>query len=144
MLGFADSVSFVMTPNVQDYTDGIYHIRGLLTYSNQQLGLEYKLNSGAAAQVVVGAEPASAKTPEIIRHVFELEVLRDLQIKSNVFACKITAIANSLSTFEMVHGAKDEKLVLQVGRSERKNAKMLVSVVQADLSELKLGRLSGD
>ncbi|MEM8484051.1 MAG: hypothetical protein AAF564_00820 [Bacteroidota bacterium] len=144
MLGFADSVSFVMSPNMQDFTNGVYQIRGLLTYSNQKLGLEYKLNSNPGVQVVVGADSHSAKTSEIIRHVFELQLLRELTVKSNLFSCKITAFANSLTAFEKVHGARDEKLVLQVGRSERNNAKMLVSVVQADLSELKLGRLSGD
>ncbi len=143
MLGFADSVSFMITPNTQDYTNGVYQIRGLLTYSNQQLGLEYKLNS-QAAQLVIGADVAAAKASEIVRHVFELQALRELTVKSGLFSCKITAVANSLTTFEKVHGALDEKLVLQVTRSERNNAKMLVSVVQADLSELKLGRLSDE
>ena len=144
MLGFADSVSFSMTPNVQDYAAGVYTIKGLLSYSNQQVGLEYKLNSQGMMPVVVGTEAGPNKPPEIIKHVFELEALRELSIKANLFTCKIIAIANSLTVFEKVHGARDEKLILQVSRSERKSAKQLVSVVQADLSELKLGRLSGD
>ena len=148
MLGFADSVSFVMTPNTQNFTAGIYQIRGLLTYNQQQLGLEYKLNSNLGMPVVVTTESmaaASTSVPsEIKKHAFDLESLRDLVIKTNLFSCKIIVIANSLRTFENVHGAQDEKLVLQVSRSERKNASSLVSVVQADLSELKLGRMSGE
>ncbi len=144
MLGFADSVSFSMKPNVQDYGAGVYHIKGLLTYSKQQVGVEYKLNGHGVVPVVVGSDAEPVKPPEIIRHVFELEDLRELSMKANIFACKIIAIANSLSVFENVHGARDEKLILQINRSERKSAASLVSVVQADLSEMKLGRLSGD
>lgn len=147
MYGFADSVSFMIAPNVQDYSSGVYLINGLMTYNERKLGLEYKLNSNTAAHVpstLTSTVDKFADSKEIIRHSFELEGIRDFEIKSNLFGCKICLIANSLDFFENVHGALNEKLVLQIGRKERKNAQSFVSTIKADLSELKLNRLSGE
>ena len=144
MLGFADSVSFGIRPNVNDFTKGIYQIGGLVTYQEQKLGLEYKVNSNFGVVVVppVGTQVEDASG--IQRHSFPLEKLRDINIKSNLLNCKIELIANSLDLFEKVHGAVNEKVTLLIPRKERKNAESFVSILRADLSEFKLSRLSGD
>jgi len=147
MYGFADSVSFLIAPNVRDYSSGVYQISGLMTYNDNKLGLEYRLIRGAHnITIPTMGTPVdkNAGSPEIIRHTFELGGIRDFEFKSNLFGCKVSIFANSLDYFENVHGALNEKLVLQIGRKERKNAQSFISTIKADLSELKLNRLSGE
>ena len=38
MFGFADSVPFLISPNAEDYTKGIYQIGGLMTYNEKKIG----------------------------------------------------------------------------------------------------------
>ncbi|MFK7843665.1 MAG: hypothetical protein AB8G77_00085 [Rhodothermales bacterium] len=149
MYGFADSVSFSISPNIHDHSSGIYQISGLMTYNERKLGLEYKINSSMITSVHpthLGTTSADklAESAEIIRHQFELGGIRDFEFNSNLFACRVSIIANSLDFFEQVHGALNEKLVLQIGRKERRNAQSFISIIKADLSELKLNRLSGE
>ena len=85
-----------------------------------------------------------AEASQILRHAFALDKLRDIALKSNIFGCRIIITANSLDLFEGVHGAINEKMILQIPRKEKKNAASFVSIVRADLSEFKLGRLSDE
>ena len=144
MFGFADSVSFGIRPNVNDFTNGVYQIGGLITYQEQTLGLEYKLNSNSGLGTIPPVGTQIKDPSGILRHSFPLEKLRDVTIKSNLLSCKIILTANSLDLFEKVHGAVNEKVTLLITRKERKNAESFVSILRADLSEFKLSRLSGD
>ena len=83
-------------------------------------------------------------TSEIIRHTFELDSFRDLELKTTWLGCKVILIANSLELLGKVHGAVNEKLILKIPKKERKHVQSFISILRADLSELKLGRLSAD
>ncbi len=144
MLKFADSVPFGIAPNVNNYTAGIYQIGGLVTYNDGILGLEYKINNQVGGAYVAPLGTNLAEPSQILRHAFALDKLRDIALKSNIFGCRIIITANSLDLFEGVHGAINEKMILQIPRKEKKNAASFVSIVRADLSEFKLGRLSGE
>lgn len=144
MIGFADSVPFTMAPNVNDYTKGIYTIVGMLTYSKQILGIEYRINQNMGPQVHVVEGQTKIDNKKIIRHEFTLQGIRDIQYKSNIFATNIIVQANRLSLFEKVHGVQNERLILKIVRKERGHARSLVSTVKADLSEERLSRLSED
>ena len=144
MFGFADSVPFQISPNVQDYTRGIYQIGGLMTYHEKKLGIEYKINSGYATNPQLFIDQNAVKSSGIFRHSFDLNDLRDLELKTSWLKCRVILVANSLGLFENVHGAVNENLILHVPKKEKMHVQSFVSIMRADLSELKLGRLSSE
>ncbi len=169
MLGYSDAVPFKIKPEIEEYQKGIYQIKGLISYHKKTIVLEYKLsraNWGSTASNVNWVyelreenqhhEKSSADTgtndskgtPEsgsgIIKSEITLSGLREVKLKINLLGCRVWLIANSLSVFENLHGAMNEKLVLQIHRKEKSNMRSMISKIQADLSEEKLNRLANE